>query len=468
MKENINYALATARAPTRTHAERGVRLSETHIKQKRKSNKLHSEGDSEVPGLRVYYQPSGSVTFYYGYRPANQKNFVRFKIGNFNVINVKQARDKARKYAAAILDGKDPVLVKRELKQEPTLIEFIEDDFYLKRLLRNFGYKSSTVKTIKNYFKNWIKQKTLDPKIRQVHRDNPFSLQHKKISSVTPEDIRKLHNIIGMKSPVVADKTIDYLKVLFNYAIESNLLHANPVTIKNKERFGDKEDNRILTKEQKEIVLSIVWKLDKRTGRLNYNYYESKGLSVVTCCIIAFLLTTPRRNISEGNSIKWKQISFSTKKIHFEDSKVGPMTYDLGPRALEILKVIYGERLSDGPLKWQPGTKEYVFPSDRFGKRNSLGKENKTPHIKNIRKTWAKVLKMANIEYMPPKQTRHTVLTHLLSSSKNIMVVKDAAGHRNLKTTMRYAKILNEDVVSALEKMDQVEEKKSKVLEFKK
>jgi hypothetical protein len=48
------------------------------------------------------------------------------------------------------------------------------------------------------------------------------------------------------------------------------------------------------------------------------------------------------------------------------------------------------------------------------------------------------------------------------------MAVKEAAGHSNLKTTNRYAKILNEDVVSALDKMDQVEEKKSEVLEFKK
>ena len=130
-------------------------------------------------------------------------------------------------------------------------------------------YKPSTIRAIKNYFKNWIKQKTLDAKIRQVHKDNPFALQHKKLSSITQEDIRKLHNIIGIKPPVVADKTIDYLKVLFNYAIELKLLNTNPVTIKNKERFGDKEDNRILTKEQKEIVLSIVWKLDKRSGKLN-------------------------------------------------------------------------------------------------------------------------------------------------------------------------------------------------------
>ena len=284
-------------------------------------DKLYSEGDSEVPGLRIYVQPNtGSIIFYYCYKPLGQKNWVRFKIGNFNIINVKQARDKARKYAAAILDGKDPVLVKRELKHESTLIEFIEDDFYVKRLLRSFGTKPSSIKNIKTYFKCWIKQKTTDVKIRQVQKDNPFNIQHKKLSQITPEDIRKLHNIIGIKSPVVADKTIDYLKVLFNYAIEENLLSKNPVTIKNKERFGDKEDNRILTKGQKEIVLSIVWKLDKRTGKLNYNYYESLGLSVVACCIIAFWLTTPRRNISEGNSIRWKQISFPTKKIAFGDS----------------------------------------------------------------------------------------------------------------------------------------------------
>ena len=115
----------------RTHAARRKKFSHTYIKSKRPRNKLYSEGDSEVPGLRIYVQPNtGSIIFYYCYKPLGQKNWVRFKIGNFNIINVKQARDKARKYAAAILDGKDPVLVKRELKHESTLIEFIEDDFY--------------------------------------------------------------------------------------------------------------------------------------------------------------------------------------------------------------------------------------------------------------------------------------------------------------------------------------------------
>ena len=48
------------------------------------------------------------------------------------------------------------------------------------------------------------------------------------------------------------------------------------------------------------------------------------------------------------------------------------------------------------------------------------------------------------------------------------MIVKKAAGHSQIKTTNRYAKILDEDVVSGLENMDQVKEKESKVLGFKK
>jgi len=56
----------------------------------------------------------------------------------------------------------------------------------------------------------------------------------------------------------------------------------------------------------------------------------------------------------------------------------------------------------------------------------------------------------------------------LLKKTKNIMVVKKAAGHSQIKTTNRYAKILDEDVVSGLENLDQVKEKESKVLEFKK
>ena len=461
-KENINGELRS-NSPVRTHVERRVKLNDTILKKERPGNKLRSIGDSEVPGLRAYIQPSSSVIFYFAYKPKNQKNWVRYKIGNFNILNVKQARDKAKKYGAAILEGKDPVEIRRELKEELILTELIER-FYDKKFKRSYGYKNTTIKTVKTYFKCWILQKTNDQNIRKIQKENPYNIRHKKLSTITKDDIKVLHSIVGLKARSVADKIVDYLNVLFNYAVEEKLLAKNPVQLKKKEKFGDKEDNRILTEEQREMVLNYAYKIDKRTGKINYNYYAQKNLNLVACLVIVWWLLTGRRNNSEGTQIKWKQISFPQKKIFFEDSKVGQIEYAIGPRAMKLLRVIKDERLTEGPLFWKEGTKDYVFPSGRFDK----GKTCKTPYLGSAKKTWKKVLKDLNIDYLPPKQCRHTFLTLLLKKTKNIMIVKKAAGHSQIKTTNRYAKILDEDVVSGLENMDQVQEKESKVLEFKK
>ena len=451
----------------RKHAERRIKFTDTFIRKLRPLDRPYSYGDSEVPGLRIYVEVSGTKTFYFAYKPKQQKNWVRYKIGNFNILNIPRARAMAQKYGAAIIDGKEPVEAKRELKAELTLKELIEQ-FYSKRFNRNYGYKPSTIQSVKICFKVWLFQKTINQEVIKVQKENPYSLQHKKISTITKDDIKGLHNIIRLKSPSVANKVIKFLNVVFNYAIEEGEISKSPVKIKQKELAPDKEDNRVLSEEQRNNLLNIVYKIDKRNGKINYNYYAEKGLNLVGCLIIAFWLLTGRRNISEGNKIKWKQISFPQKKIFFMDSKVGQKEYDLGPKALELLKIIKEERLTPGPLFWKEGTSDYVFPSYNFGKKNSKGEKCTKPYFYSVRRTWTRVLKMANIEYMPPKQCRHTFLTLLLHKSKNIMAVKEAAGHSQLKTTNRYAKILNKDVVAALDKMDQEPIEESKVLGFKK
>mgnify|MGYP005816506031 CR=1 FL=1 len=462
MKGNMNEE----KKVVRKHVERRVKLNDTYIKKLRPLDKLFSVGDSEVPGLRIYVEKSGTKTFYFAYKPNHQKNWVRFKLGNFNIINLPKARTMAKQYGTAIIDGKEPVEAKRELKAELTLKELIEK-FYSNKFNPNYGYKTNTVKAVKNCFKVWIFQKTVSPDVMKVQKEFSYSIQHKKLSTITKEDIKGLHNIIRSKSPAVANKVIKFLNVVFNYAIDEGEVLKNPVKIKQKELAPDKEDNRVLSEGQRNNLLSIVYKTDKRNGRINYNYYFEKGLNLVGCLIIAYWLLTGRRNISEGNRIKWKQLSFHQKKIFFLDSKVGQKEYDLGPKALELLKVIKEERLTPGPLFWKEGTKDYVFPSYKYNKKSSKGKKC-PPYFNDLTKTWKRVLKMAGIEYMPPKQCRHTFLTLLLHKSKNIMAVKEAAGHSQLKTTNRYAKILNQDVVAALDKMDEDPINESEVLEFKK
>ena len=185
-------------------------------------------------GLRLYVQPSSSKTFYYAYRPKNEKNFVRYKIGTFNVLNVQQARNKAKKYAHGIVEGKEPVQIKRELKGELTLKELIEK-FYKERFKANFGYKANTIQAVKTCFKVWVFKKTVSRAVMEVQEQNPYTLQHKKLSTITAEEIKTLHSIIRIKSPFVANKVIKFLNVLFVYAVEVGELAKNPIEMKKKD-----------------------------------------------------------------------------------------------------------------------------------------------------------------------------------------------------------------------------------------
>ena len=67
--ENIDSSLAVAHSPVleevKSYAERRVKLNDTFLKKARSGNKLRSIGDSEVPGLRIYIQQSGSQIFYF-------------------------------------------------------------------------------------------------------------------------------------------------------------------------------------------------------------------------------------------------------------------------------------------------------------------------------------------------------------------------------------------------------------------
>ena len=135
-EENINGSAAIAaspvpKKPVRKHTERRVRLTDSFIRKLRPKDKPYSYGDSEVPGLRIYIEVSGTKTFYYAYKPENKKDWVRIKIGSFAILNVPQARNKAQHYATAILDGKDPVIAKRELKAENTLGELIKQFLWI-------------------------------------------------------------------------------------------------------------------------------------------------------------------------------------------------------------------------------------------------------------------------------------------------------------------------------------------------
>ena len=101
-EENTNGSLVDTRSPDqeqkiKTHAERRIKLNDTIIKKLKVGYKdgkkiVSSVGDSEVPGLRIYVEKSGSKSFYFCYKANNQRHTVRYPIWNFNNKKFGKAR----------------------------------------------------------------------------------------------------------------------------------------------------------------------------------------------------------------------------------------------------------------------------------------------------------------------------------------------------------------------------------------
>lgn len=67
------------------------------------------------------------------------------------------------------------------------------------------------------------------------------------------------------------------------------------------------------------------------------------------------------------------------------------------------------------------------------------------------RGAWKKALKAAGIEDFRFHDLRHTLGTRLLRSTGNLALTKDALKHKSIKTTLRYAHVLDDDVRRGLE-----------------
>ena len=431
-----------------------------------------SVGDDEVIGLRIHVNEGGTYTFRYHYSDKNDgKKRYKEKIGMFPNINCVQARNEAKVIAVRVMQGVSSSQIKRERRTEKNTKELMEE--YVKARLKTPKYKPSTQQRWKHFNNAWIYGTTKDPVIRKMFAASKIDIGSNKLSQVNMDNLREFHKFVGSKSEAAANTLIEMLSVIFNYAVEKKYIATNPVKFKTEDLFERKEDNRRYTRTQMDAIIDRTIKYDARSKnnpRLNLDHYKSKGLSPVACCIIGYALLTPRRYRSEGAAIKWGQISFHEKKLFCSESKVGQKEYDMGPKVLKLLRAIKNERFNAGsPFVYNDERSLYVFPSANFGKINNVGKVNTKPYIWNIRRTWKTIIKSLKLNYIPAYNCRHSYLTNSLSKTKNIALVGKLAGHSpKSKSTMRYAKILNEDVVEALQLIDKDVTVESKVLQFSK
>ncbi len=131
-------------------------------------------------------------------------------------------------------------------------------------------------------------------------------------------------------------------------------------------------------------------------------------------------------------NFKWSEIDFINDLITI---KVKDKTIE-GGRIISIPLIPKLKRI----LKKQPKINEYVF------------NHNEKP-FKDFKKVWAEAIEKSGVKYQNFHTIRHTAATWILKETGNLKLTQQILGHKDIKTTMKYAHVLTDEKRDALLKV---------------
>lgn len=266
---------------------------------------------------------------------------------------------------------------------------------------------------------------------KQLKDISPIDIEKYKINR-KKEVVAKEKIVNGEKIPAktvsntTINRDIEVLRKMFNIAIENGWLVKNPCANIKKLRQTNKIE-RFLSSDE-EIALLEVCK-----GRFEY-----------IKPIIQFALNTGMRK-EEILSLKWRCVDFEENKITLLDTKNGekrfvPMNSDTRTILIEARK----KRVCD-----------YVFANPITQNRYA-----------DLKGSFKAVCKLAGIENLRFHDLRHTAATRMANDKANILVVQNILGHKDIKTTMRYAHPIPEEAIKAVELLSNYAERNKKIVKL--
>jgi len=337
--------------------------------------------DTEITGFCVRIYPTGRKVYFFQYRNLyKETKFV--KIGVHGNITTEQAREKATQLALKVSAGDDPSIKTSIKALNPTMQDLAEK--YLK-LYAESEKRPKSIMEDKAMLNNYILKE----------------FGNRRVESINFEDVQILHTSLNKKR-VRSNRILSLLHKMFNLAIQWKWRTDNPVAgIK---KYQENKRTRWLQDDELQRLLNIL------------NDHPNQ---IVVNIIRLLLLTGARKH--EVLQATWDQFDLDngiwTKQAHTTKQK--KMEHSpLSPPAMLILKEMNQKQISS----------PFLFPA-----------KNKDKSIQDFKKSWATIVKRANLTDFRVHDLRHTYASHLVSSGLSLSVVGKLLGHTQAATTQRYA-----------------------------
>ncbi len=365
-----------------------MKLTDVAVARLRPRKREYTVWDRSLPGLGVRVRPTGGRSYVLLEEAGGRSR--RVTLGPVSVMTVEEARREchARKADA---EPEEPV---RPARAVPLLRDFVKGEWKEAHFDR---YKPATKRSV---------GMMVDRRILPAFGDRP-------LDRIAPAQVRKWFDAWSRAAPGGANKGLELLRQIVNFAIARGYVEKNPARgIRPNRR---RKLTRFLSLEE---IARLHRALDGRSRETDRQPADIIRLLLLTGC---------RRGEIVG--LRWSEVGEDA--LMLGDSKTGPRRVPLNGPARRIL-----ERQ---PREESP----FVFPSPRDPSR---------PRCSELR-LWRQVRKEAGIEDVRLHDLRHTHASHAVMNGVPVPVVSRLLGHSNTRMTLRYAHLGDREIEAEAERI---------------
>lgn len=356
-------------------------------KGKAKTNIL----DSHCNGLKLEVRSSGARTYYLcdqDYRGKPRQ----IKLADALDVTLAQARQLATNKRAQIAMGEDPTNEKSQIKEVPTVEEFIETRY---------------LPFVKSYKNSWI----TDEGLLKNHVTSVWG--KRRMDEITTIDVNSLitkHR--ETHAPGSCNRLLILLRYLFNLALrwETPCMKANPAAGYRLMEENNKNE-RYLSKEEAATLYEVI----------------TKSPNTMLRYIIPMLILTGARK-REVLDAKWEDFDLERQAWRIPISRSGTMRHvPLSDGAISLLKSIPIVRGCEYPFANPKSLKPYI----------------------SIFCSWDTARTRAGLADVRIHDLRHSFASFLINGGRSLYEVQKILGHTQISTTQRYAHLGQDSLISA-------------------
>ena len=369
--------------------------------------------DTEIPGFAVKVTPKGTRVYVLKYRVAGRQRW--YTIGRHGAPwTPEEARREAIRLLGEVAAKRDPAEAKNKAKAERTLAELCA--LYLAEGCAT--KKASTLATDRGRIERHIKPLLGRLRVKDVTRADVARFQRDVAAGKTAVDVRTgpRGRAIVQGGKGTAARTVGLLGGIFAFAIQEGMRADNPV--RGVKRFRDRKGERFLSAGELARLGDALAQAERR------------GENPVAIAAVRILVLTGCRK-SEVLTLQWKHVDFERACLRLPDSKTNEKTVPLGAPALELL----------ASLPRVEGN-SHVLPGEKTG-----------GHLVGLQKVWERIRVKADLRDLRLHDLRHTHASIGVAVGLSLPIIGAILGHRDAKTTSRYAHIPDDPLKAAVNRV---------------